>query len=163
MFCWLKNLWNEKLIPCLMVGFLVVPKVELGTWEFGRVMVNGSFWVNFCIVAVKKKSHANATKVFLAFFWQILPYFQWKLLNVDRFTYYILKSYQYKTGFWEKIYNPSRIEILMLGDFQNVKGFLFWIGSSSIFLIKDLELESHLQYPPNSNTHIARSFMLKQY
>jgi hypothetical protein len=52
-------------------------------------MVNGSFWVNFCIVAVKKKSHANATKVFLGVFGQILPYFQSKLLKVARFRYYI--------------------------------------------------------------------------
>jgi hypothetical protein len=32
-----------------MEGFLVVPKVELGTREFGRVMVNGLFSVNFAL------------------------------------------------------------------------------------------------------------------
>jgi succinate-acetate transporter protein len=31
-------------------------------------MVNGSFWVNFCIVAVKKKSLSNATNFLLGFF-----------------------------------------------------------------------------------------------
>ncbi len=32
------------------------------------MVVNGLFWVNFCLVAIKRKSHANATKFFLGFF-----------------------------------------------------------------------------------------------
>jgi hypothetical protein len=47
----------------------------------------------------QKKSHANATKLFLGFFLQILPYFEWKLLKVAMFRYYIHKSYRYKTEF----------------------------------------------------------------
>jgi hypothetical protein len=90
-----------------------------------------------------------------------LPYFQGKLLKVAMFRYYTHKSYQYKTGFWKNICNPSRIEILMLGDFQNVRGFLFWIGPISINFFKNLELETHPQCPSNSHTHFLKIFLLK--
>jgi len=63
------------------------------------VMVNGLFWVNFCIVAMKRKSHANATKVFLGFFWANFAILSGKLLKVVTFKYYIHKSYQFETGF----------------------------------------------------------------
>jgi hypothetical protein len=60
-----------------------------------------------------------------------------------------IKAIDTKQNFEKK--PTTHLEILMLGDFQNVKGFLFWIGSSSILKKKNLELESHPQYPPNSN------------
>ncbi len=109
-------------------GVLVVPKVDLGTWEFGNG--HGHWFVlgEFLHCGNKRKSHVNARKGFLGLFLQILPYFQWKLLKVAMFKYYVHKSYQYKTGFWKNIYNISRIEILMLRDFDNMRGFLFWIG-----------------------------------
>jgi len=62
-------------------------------------MVKGFFWVDFCIVTIKKNLHANETKVFFRFFLQILQYFQGKLFKVAVFRYYIHKSYQYKSGF----------------------------------------------------------------
>jgi hypothetical protein len=55
--------------------------------------------VNFCIVAMKRKSHANATKVFLGFFLANFAILSGKLLKVVTFKYYIHKSYQFETGF----------------------------------------------------------------
>ncbi len=84
-----------------------------------------------------------------------------EIVKSCHFRYYIHKSYQYKTGFWKKIYNPSRIEILMLGDFQNVRGFVFWIGPISIKNLKNLEVETHPQCPSNTHTHFLKIFLLK--
>jgi len=114
-----QKLWNDKCVPCLMEGFLVVPKVELG---YLRVWGGHCQWLLWWS---KKKIKCNIG-LFGVFF--IFPYFQGKLLRVAMFRYYIHKSYQYKIRFWKKIYNPSRIEIFILGDFQNVRGFLFWVG-----------------------------------
>jgi hypothetical protein len=69
----------------------------LSVWDGQWSMV--CFWVSFCIVAMKRKLHANATKVFSGFFGYILPDFQGNLLKVAMFKYYIHKCYQYKTGF----------------------------------------------------------------
>jgi hypothetical protein len=54
--------------------------------------------------------------------------FPGEIVKVATFRYYIHKSYQYKIRFSKQIYNPSRIEIFILGDFQNMRGFLFWVG-----------------------------------
>jgi hypothetical protein len=42
----------------------------------------------------------------------------------------------------KKIYNPSRIEIFILGDFQNVRGFLFWVGPIILAQSKKKEKEN---------------------
>jgi hypothetical protein len=53
-----------------------------------------------------------------------------------------------------------------LGDFQNARGFFFWVGP--IIMVqskkekKTLELDKHPQCPSNSHTHIARSFIFKK-
>ncbi len=46
----------------------MVPKVDLGTEEFGMVMVNGLFWVNFCIVAIKQNCMQMLERSFWDFF-----------------------------------------------------------------------------------------------
>jgi hypothetical protein len=51
-----------------MVGFLVLPAVELATSEFGRVMVNGFFWVKFCIAAIEKNRMQMLQRSFWDFF-----------------------------------------------------------------------------------------------
>ncbi len=64
---------------------------------------------------------------FWDFLGQFLPYLQGKLLKLVMLREYIIKHINTKQDL-KNVYNPSRIEILMLGDFQNVRGFLFWIG-----------------------------------
>jgi hypothetical protein len=49
----------------------------------------------------------------------------------------------------------------MLGDFQNVRGFLFWIGPISIKNLKNLEVETHPQRPSTTHTHFLKIFLLK--
>jgi hypothetical protein len=75
-----------------------------------------------------------------------------------------IKVINKKKDFEKKIYNPSRIEIFILGHFQNVRGFLFWVApiimAQSKKKKKKLELDRHPQCPSNSHTQIARSFML---
>jgi len=82
-------------------------------------------WILHCD---DKKKNQMQHRFFWGFFGKFSPYFQGKLLKVAMLRYYIHKSYQYKIRFWKKIYNPSRLEIFILGDFKNVKGFLFWVG-----------------------------------
>jgi len=95
-------------------------------------MLTGFFWVNFCIVAVKNNYMQMKQGSFWDFLGQFLPYLQGKLLKLVMLREYIIKHINKKQDFEKNIYNLSRIEILMLGDFQNVRGFLFWIGLISI-------------------------------
>jgi hypothetical protein len=100
----------------------------LRIWEgHHQWFVFGKFYI-LMIKTNTLKPKPKCYMVFLRFVLQIFPYLQGKLLKVAMFRYYIHKSYQYKIRFWKKNYNPSRIEIFILGDFQNVSGFLFWVG-----------------------------------
>jgi hypothetical protein len=123
-----QKLWNDKSIPYLIEAFLAVPKVELGIWEFGRVMVNGFFGWILHSDDQKNNQMQMLHRSFLGFFWQILPYFQGILLKVAMFRYYIHKSSQYKIRFRKKIYHSHRINFFIWGDFQNVRAFLVGVG-----------------------------------
>jgi hypothetical protein len=83
-------------------------------------------------VAVKRNYMQMKQSSFWDFLGQFLPYLQGKLLKLVMLREYIIKHINKKQDFEKNIYNLSRIEILMLGDFQNVRGFLFWIGLISI-------------------------------
>jgi hypothetical protein len=110
-------------------------------------------------VAVKNNYMQMEQGSFWDFLGQFLPYLQGKLLKLVMLREYIIKHINTKQDL-KNVYNPSRIEILMLGDFQNVRGFLFWIGPISIKNLKNLELERHSQCASNSHTHFLKIFLL---
>jgi hypothetical protein len=131
---------------------------------------NGFSWVNFCIVATKEKnkSHANATMVVLGYFCKFCHIFRDNCQKLSRLDIRFTKVINTKQDFEKKIYNPSKIEIFILGNFQSVMGFLFWVQpiimaqSPKKRKKKNLNLKGiHPQCPSNSHTHIPWSFMLK--
>jgi len=92
-------------------------------------MVDNGFSSLKSIVATKEKnkSHANATMVVLGYFCKFCLISRDNCQKLSRLDIKFIKVINTKQDFEKKIYNPSRIETFILGNFQRVMVFLFWV------------------------------------